>query len=121
MTLALAVRGLTRHPIRTGLVILGVAVAAALLLDMVMLSGGMERSFERMLLSRGFQIRLSPKGTLPFDTEAHLKAWAEHPDHRAAQERGRHEFFDEYRIDVCEPTRAYAFDAARGRHDLGLA
>jgi len=30
----------------------------------------MGRSFERMLLSRGFQIRISPKGTLPFDTEA---------------------------------------------------
>ncbi|MFN0179201.1 MAG: ABC transporter permease [Gemmatimonadales bacterium] len=67
-----AVRNLVRHPIRTGLVVLGVAVAAALLLDMTMLSGGMERSFRDMLLSRGFQIRLSPKGTLPFDTEATL-------------------------------------------------
>jgi len=41
-----------------------------MLLDMVMLSGGIERSFEQMLLGRGYQIRLSPKGTLPFDTEA---------------------------------------------------
>ncbi|MGE0441205.1 MAG: ABC transporter permease [Gemmatimonadales bacterium] len=70
MIWALVSRSLGRHPVRTALVVAGIAVAAALLLDMVMLSGGMERSFSRMLLSRGFQIRLSPKGTLPFDTEA---------------------------------------------------
>lgn len=74
MILPLVTRNLSRHPVRTGLVVLGIAVAAALLLDMVMLSGGMERSFSQMLLSRGFQIRLSPKGTLPFDTEATVPA-----------------------------------------------
>ena len=67
-----AARNLARHRVRNTLAILGIAVAAALLLDMVMLAGGMERSFERMLLSRGYQIRLAPKGTLPFDTEATL-------------------------------------------------
>jgi putative ABC transport system permease protein len=67
-----SLRNLTRHPTRNILAVLGIAVAAALLLDMVMLAGGLERSFERMLLSRGYQIRLSPKGTLPFDTEATL-------------------------------------------------
>lgn len=70
MSPAWSLRNLARHPVRTVLVVLGIAVAAALLLDMVMLRGGMERSFSSMLLSRGFQIRLSPKGTLPFDTEA---------------------------------------------------
>jgi len=65
-----ALRNLSRHPLRSGLALLGIAVTAALLLDMVMLSGGIERSFERMLLGRGFQIRLAPRGTLPFDTEA---------------------------------------------------
>ncbi len=74
MTWALVVRSLVRHPVRTLLVIAGIAVAAALLLDMVMLAGGMERSFSRMLLSRGYQIRLSPKGTLPFDSEAMIPA-----------------------------------------------
>ena len=49
---------------------LGVAVSAAMLLDMVMLSSGMRASFRNLLLSRGFQIRLAPKGTLPFDTDA---------------------------------------------------
>jgi putative ABC transport system permease protein len=41
-----------------------------MLLDMVMLSSGMRESFRSLLLSQGFQIRLAPKGTLPFDTEA---------------------------------------------------
>ena len=43
-----------------------------MLLDMVMLSGGIDKSFSDMLLQRGYQIRLTPKGTLPFDTEASL-------------------------------------------------
>ena len=73
MSLAAArwgVRNLRRHPLRTGLSLAGIAVAAAMLLDMVMLSGGLERSFERLLLLRGFQVRVTPAGTLPFDTEA---------------------------------------------------
>ncbi|HEY4219546.1 MAG TPA: FtsX-like permease family protein [Gemmatimonadaceae bacterium] len=61
---------LTRHRSRTLLAMLGVAVSAAMLLDMVMLSSGMRASFKNLLLSRGFQLRLAPKGTLPFDTEA---------------------------------------------------
>ncbi|HXS23427.1 MAG TPA: hypothetical protein VN719_04305, partial [Gemmatimonadales bacterium] len=68
----LALRNLARRPLRSVLAVGGIAVASAMLLDMVMLSGGIERSFERMLLGRGYQIRLSPKGTLPFDTEASL-------------------------------------------------
>jgi len=35
-----------------------------------MLSTGMRASLEDLLLSRGFQLRLAPKGTLPFDTDA---------------------------------------------------
>ena len=70
MALKWALRNLGRHPLRTALSLAGIAVASAMLLDMVMLSGGIERSFERLLLGRGFQIRLSPKGTLPFDAEA---------------------------------------------------
>jgi putative ABC transport system permease protein len=55
---------------RTILAIAGVAVSAAMLLDMVMLASGMRASFRELLVSRGYQIRLAPKGTLPFDTEA---------------------------------------------------
>ena len=64
------VKSLARHPLRTALSLAGIAVAAAMLLDMVMLSGGIEKSFSEMLLTRGYQVRLTPKGTLPFDSEA---------------------------------------------------
>jgi putative ABC transport system permease protein len=70
MLLRLAWATLTRHRSRTLLAVLGVAVSAAMLLDMVMLSSGMRASFRSLLLSRGFQLRVAPKGTLPFDTDA---------------------------------------------------
>ena len=65
-------RSLRRHRLRTALSLAGIAVAAAMLLDMVMLSGGIDESFSDLLLRRGYQVRLTPKGTLPFDTEATL-------------------------------------------------
>ena len=43
-----------------------------MLLDMVMLASGMRESFRELLMSRGFEIRLAPKGTLPFDTDASI-------------------------------------------------
>jgi putative ABC transport system permease protein len=70
MRIHLAIASLVRHRARTALAVLGVAVAAAMLLDMVMLSSGMRESFGTLLESRGFSIRLSPRGTLPFDTDA---------------------------------------------------
>jgi putative ABC transport system permease protein len=69
----LASASLTRHAVRTALAVLGVAVAGALLLDMVMLSSGMRESFRSMLLVRGFQLRIAPKGTLPFDSQATIR------------------------------------------------
>jgi putative ABC transport system permease protein len=69
----LAWSSLRRHTTRTLLATLGVAVAAAMLLDMVMMSTGMRESFKQLLLSRGFQVRLAPKGTLPFDTDATIE------------------------------------------------
>jgi putative ABC transport system permease protein len=65
-------KSLGRHPLRTALSLAGIAVASAMLLDMVMLSGGIEKSFSELLLARGYQIRITPKGTLPFDTEASI-------------------------------------------------
>ena len=69
---AWGLRSLGRQPLRTALSLAGIAVAAAMLLDMVMLSGGIDKSFSDLLLVRGYQLRLTPKGTLPFDTEAAL-------------------------------------------------
>ena len=66
---------------------LGVAIASAMLLDMVMLSTGLRESFRRLLVARGFELRLSPRGTLPFDSEATIAGGEElaaivrgHPD-----------------------------------------
>jgi putative ABC transport system permease protein len=70
--LAWGIKSLGRHRLRSVLSIAGIAVSGAMLLDMVMLSGGIEKSFRELLLARGYQIRLTPKGTLPFDTEATL-------------------------------------------------
>jgi putative ABC transport system permease protein len=70
MRAALAQASLIRHRGRTMLAVLGVAVATAMLLDMVMLATGMRESFRELLLSQGYDIRLAPKGTLPFDTDA---------------------------------------------------
>ncbi len=70
MPFRLAFLALLRHPARTMLALLGIAVSAALLLDMVMLSSGMRENFQGFLLIRGYQLRVAPKGTLPFDSEA---------------------------------------------------
>ncbi|MDQ6770145.1 MAG: FtsX-like permease family protein [Gemmatimonadota bacterium] len=70
MRAALAQASLIRHRSRTMLAVLGVAIATAMLLDMVMLATGMRESFRELLLSQGYDIRLAPKGTLPFDTDA---------------------------------------------------
>ena len=70
MQLSLALATLRRRPSRTLLAMLGVAVSAAMLLDMVMLASGMRESFRTLLTSRGFELRLAPRGTLPFDTDA---------------------------------------------------
>ena len=69
-----SVKSLARRRLRTLLAVLGIAISAAMLLDMVMLSGGIEKSFADLLTAKGYQIRLSPKGTLPFDTEATIPA-----------------------------------------------
>lgn len=70
MRFLLAWATLTRHRARTVLAVAGIAVASALLLDMVMLATGMSDSFRSLLLTRGYQLRVAPKGTLPFDSEA---------------------------------------------------
>ena len=87
MIATLAAASLRTHRARTLLAVLGVAVASAMLLDMVMLATGMRESFRRMLDVRGFQLRVSPAGTLPFDSEATISGAGEiarllrtHPD-----------------------------------------
>jgi putative ABC transport system permease protein len=104
MRLVLALASLRRNRARTILAILGVAIAAAMLLDMVMLSTGMRESFRVLLLSRGFQMRLTPRGTLPFDTEASIA----HASDVAAQLRARPE------IDLVSPVLGASVHVLRG-------
>ena len=68
----LAVRGLRRAPVRTALVVLGLCVTGALLLDMTMLSGGLVTSLGQVLGRLGFAVRVVPKGTLPFSGDAEI-------------------------------------------------
>ena len=70
MIARLALASLTRRRGRTALTIAGVAVATAMLLDMVMLGSGMRESFRGFIEQQGFQLRLTPRGTMPFDSEA---------------------------------------------------
>jgi heme-degrading monooxygenase HmoA len=39
----------------------------------------------------------------------HLRAWREHPEHRAAQKAGRERYYEEYQLQVLEPVRTARF------------
>ncbi len=69
----LAWRSLVRSRTRSALTILGVGVAGALLLDMAMLSHGLETSLGRVLEGMGYDLRITPAGTLPFETDATIR------------------------------------------------
>ena len=43
-----------------------------------------------------------------------VRAWAEHPEHREAQGRGRAEFYESYEIEITERRRAATFPRAAG-------
>ncbi len=47
-----------------------------------------------------------------FASEAELRAWREHPEHVAAQQKGRELYYAEYQIQVCEVVRESKFKAA---------
>ena len=66
----LAIRGLFRHRVRLLLGVAGVGVAGALLLDMQMLSRGLQSSLRHILDKIGYEVRVTPRGTLPFETDA---------------------------------------------------
>ena len=44
-----------------------------------------------------------------FESAETLRAWREHPEHRAAQAAGRERFFQSYRIQVCTVERDYSY------------
>src|SRR5689334_12242499 len=69
----LARRNLWRQRSRTLLCVLGLAVSTALLYDMALLSSGLRASLGRVLAEIGYDLRVLPKGGLPFSSEAELK------------------------------------------------
>ena len=73
MILSLAARDLLRHRTRSLLLGLGIAVATAILLDMMLLSGGILASFRSLLSGLGFEVRVTPRGTLPFSGESYIE------------------------------------------------
>ena len=44
-----------------------------------------------------------------FEDEVAVRAWGEHAAHKAAQERGRSEFYSAFHLQVCEVTRERRF------------
>ncbi len=70
MIARVALRNVLRHRLRTVFSVVALAIAVALLADMLMLSTGMEKTFGRVLSSVGYEVRLCPEGTLPFSTDA---------------------------------------------------
>jgi heme-degrading monooxygenase HmoA len=45
-----------------------------------------------------------------WESEETLRAWAEDPEHREAQRRGRERWYRYFKIDVGEVVRSYGFD-----------
>jgi len=50
---------------------------------------------------------------ITFDSIAHQHAWRLHPEHVAAQQRGREDFYDEYEIAVCMRVRHHRWRLPR--------
>lgn len=70
MIVSAFLRSLLRRGGRTALALAGIAVSAALLLDMTMLASGLTGSFGELLGISGYALRVTPRGSLPFDSEA---------------------------------------------------
>ncbi len=73
MIATLSLRTLLRRRSRSALALAGIAVSAALLLDMTMLASGLTHSFGELTRSQGYALRVTPAGTLPFDSEAGIR------------------------------------------------
>ena len=46
---------------------------------------------------------------IEFESAETLRAWREHPDHVAAQRRGREQYYEQYTLQVTEPVRESRF------------
>ncbi|MBV9774056.1 MAG: ABC transporter permease [Gemmatimonadetes bacterium] len=71
--MASSLRALFRRRSRTLLALAGIGISAALLLDMTMLASGLTESFGELLGAKGYALRVTPKGILPFDSDATIR------------------------------------------------
>ena len=75
----------------------------------------MQKLAEAMPGFRSFRFFQAPDGerlsVIAFDSEEHLAAWRDHPEHREAQRLGREVFYAEYHIQVLSPLREGRFRA----------
>lgn len=81
----------------------------------------MERLVETMPGFVSFKSFLAPDGERvsigEFESLADLERWRDHPEHVAAQERGRLWYYGEYRVSVCDTIRDYSFcNSLREQH-----
>ncbi len=59
---------------------------------------------------KGFSAEAGERVTVvQFESEAAMRAWRMHPEHRAAQQKGRDSFYEEYTVQVCEVLREARF------------
>lgn len=49
-----------------------------------------------------------------WSSEAAIKDWRDHVDHRLAQARGRRDWYEEYRVEVAKITRSYQGNKTKG-------
>ena len=73
MIVSAFLKSLFRRRGRTLLALAGIAISAALLLDMTMLASGLTVSFGELLGASGYTLRVTPKGILPFDSDAAIE------------------------------------------------
>ena len=85
--------------------------------DYAPLAGRMLELARAMPGFRSFKSFSAPDGerlsVIEFESEATLRAWREHPEHREAQRRGRADFYAEYRLQSCQPLRESRFQQQR--------
>ena len=71
------------------------------------------RTMPGYISHKGFSAEDGERVTIvEFETEAAMRAWRMHPEHRAAQQKGRDSFYEEYKVQVCDVVREARFQRA---------
>lgn len=80
------------------------------------------RTMPGYISHKGFTAEDGERVTIvEFASEEAMRAWRRHPEHRAAQVKGREAFYSTYHLQVCELLREARFDAGEDRADASAA